>query len=233
MPSPSPLFFPTFLFSHILYYTTSCSILLPSYPTFSFIPSLSPLFFPTLLFFHILLYTISSSIHLPYFSLIPHSSLYHLLLYSSFLLFSYPIFFFIPYPALFFFPTFLLSHILLYTNSSIILPFFSLFPYSPLYHLLNSHFLPFYCFIFIFIPSSSLFSFPTFIFFPFLSLFQQFRVLINRLKIVPFNLGSIVTSFRLTSIANEIAPSESGVYRSRDCIRVVPCFDKQVEDLPL
>ena len=48
-----------------------------------------------------------------------------------------------------------------------------------------------------------------------------FLVLINRLRIVPYD---------LVSIANNIAPSGSGVESSRDCICVVPCFDKQVED---
>jgi len=43
------------------------------------------------------------------------------------------------------------------------------------------------------------------------------------LKIVHFNLGSIVTSFRLTSIANEIAPSGSGVDSSRNWSHV-DCF---------
>ena len=59
-----------------------------------------------------------------------------------------------------------------------------------------------------------------------------FPVLINWLRIVPFNLGSLVKSFRLIMIANKIAPSGSSVDRSRDCIRVVSCFDKQVEDRP-
>ena len=58
-----------------------------------------------------------------------------------------------------------------------------------------------------------------------------FPVLINWLKIVPFNLGSLVKS--LIWIDNKIVPSGSGVDRSRDCIRVVSCFKKQVEDRPL
>ena len=44
--------------------------------------------------------------------------------------------------------------------------------------------------------------------------FEWFPVLLNRLRIVLFNLGSIVASFRLISIANEITPSGSGVDRS-------------------
>ena len=44
-----------------------------------------------------------------------------------------------------------------------------------------------------------------------------FPVLINRLRIVPFDLGSKVTGFRLILIANEIAPSGCGVDRSHDC----------------
>ena len=37
----------------------------------------------------------------------------------------------------------------------------------------------------------------------------------------------------MISIANESAPSGSGADRSWDCIRVVPCFDEQVEDQAL
>ena len=55
-----------------------------------------------------------------------------------------------------------------------------------------------------------------------------FPVLINRLRIIPFDLGSIVVSFQLISIANKIAPNGSGIVRSRYGIRVVPCFFKQV-----
>ena len=55
-----------------------------------------------------------------------------------------------------------------------------------------------------------------------------FPVLINRLRIIPFDLGSIVASFQLISIANKIAPNGSGIDRSQDGIRVVPCFFKQI-----
>ena len=42
-------------------------------------------------------------------------------------------------------------------------------------------------------------------------IFVWFPVLINRLRILPFYLGSIVEIFRLIIIANETAPSVSGV----------------------
>ena len=42
----------------------------------------------------------------------------------------------------------------------------------------------------------------------------KFPVLLNRLRIVTYYLGSIVTNFRLISIAKEIAPNVSGVDRS-------------------
>ena len=51
-----------------------------------------------------------------------------------------------------------------------------------------------------------------------------FPVLINRLRIIPFDLGSIVANFQLISISNKIAPNGSGINRSRYGIRVVPCF---------
>ena len=57
-----------------------------------------------------------------------------------------------------------------------------------------------------------------------------FPVLINSLRVVPFDLEAIVASFSLILIANEIAPSGSGIDRSQDCFCVVPCFDEQVED---
>ena len=60
--------------------------------------------------------------------------------------------------------------------------------------------------------------------------FKWFPVLIIRLRIVLFDLALKVTSFRLILIANEITPSGSGVHSSQDCSRVIPCFDKQVED---
>ena len=52
-----------------------------------------------------------------------------------------------------------------------------------------------------------------------------FPVLINRLRIVPFDLALIVTNFQLILIANEIT---SGVDTRQDYSLVVYCFD--VED---
>ena len=46
-------------------------------------------------------------------------------------------------------------------------------------------------------------------------IFVWFPVLINSLRIAPFDLGLIVPSFQLILIANEIASSGSGVDRSR------------------
>ena len=48
--------------------------------------------------------------------------------------------------------------------------------------------------------------------------------------IVPIDLALIVMNFRLMSIANENEPSGICVDSSRDCSRMVPYFDKMVED---
>ena len=57
-----------------------------------------------------------------------------------------------------------------------------------------------------------------------------FPVLVSKLRIVPFDLVLIVTSFRLILIANKIASSGGDVDRSQDRVHVVPCFGKQVEN---